>query len=922
MLHKGILNIILTLLLFIVTVSLSAEVRVGLFDGAKPVSYMDENGNPAGIFPLVLEEIFSQRGEDVTFISGLSFYDAYDRVLSGELDMMLALIKTAERQKSFDYNQEVFVVSWSQLFVHPDAAIENILDLNNQRIALLEGGQNGNNFLNLMDSFDIPFIAVYYKNYPDMAEAVLQGDVLGMVSFNSYAQSEQRLKGASIIFSPSQSYVAVRKGGPTHLLQLVDEALIQMKKDENSIYQRELRKLSKTETVEVVPPWLIFLVSIITMGIMIVSLFLFLLRRKSFQIKSRLEASEKRYSRLIHSAPYIISVIAYSGDNKWNFIDVNKAFCDKTGYAREEMLTMSLDDYAGKEYDLQLQSIWKLLGQEDSFLLEGKLPVKGGKSLPVEFSVQVFESGGEQYLLSISRDLSERQKLNSAISALQQKYTTIADYNYDWECWLSEDNEFIYNSPSCERISGYKPEEFLENKNLILDIIHPDDIDIWEKHRCRSDSYGHCNESVIEFRLIKKDGSVAWINHQCRTIYGPDKQNLGIRGNFRDITESKLLEEQLAQKQKLSSLGVLAGGIAHDFNNILAIIKGFSDVGRSKEGLDDETVGIFETINKASIRGESLTEQILDFSRNKIAETEPVQISAIISEVYNLIKPSFPSSIRIVQNLESNSSILANSVQVHRVVMNLCTNARLAMHEGGELVLSVRELDENSVSGIHLDLRNQRWMELMIKDNGVGMSRDVEKRAFDPYFTTRKTGEGSGMGLAVVHGLVQQWGGQIKVKSKMGQGTAFYLYLPIVETHIDAEPHETEKPEEADIRIDSTPSKIMIIDDEPMILKLLGLFLESAGYSFRSFSSAKDALEEFKTNSSSYNLALMDMTMPDIQGDELAKLFKDVDPDIPVILCSGMAQVLQDKQKPEKVDRLLPKPFTRKNVLELISELL
>lgn len=669
------------------------------------------------------------------------------------------------------------------------------------------------------------------------------------------------------------------------------------------------------ETVEVLPFWFIILIAVITVIAIIITLFMLLLNLKVAQIKSLLEESEAGYKRLFQSAPDLIALIAYSGEKKWNFIDVNKAFCEKTGFIRDEMLSMNVDDYMTAEFRTKLKPFLNILRNNDSFLLDTKFPAKKGGTIPVQISTQIYTSGGEKYLLTIARDLSERQELNSAISTVQQRYTTIADYNYDWEFWLSEEGGFIYNSPSCERISGYRAEEFSENENLLADIIHPDDRHIWADHLC-SEQRDSENERELELRLIKKDGSVVWIHHQSRFVFSSDNQNLGIRGNFRDVTERKGMEEQLAQKQRLSSLGILAGGIAHDFNNLLAIIKGFSDIGKNKEGIDEDVSGIFETINQASIRGEHLTEQILDFSRNKVTETRPVQISAIIKEINKLINPSFPSSITIIQNIENNSFIMADAGQVHRAVMNLCTNARLAMPEGGELTISIKELDPVTISEGLSSFRNRRCMELMIKDSGLGMTEEVKNRAFDPYYTTRKTGEGSGMGLAVVHGLVQQWGGQIVIESSPGQGTAIYLYLPILDFDIDVEP------EEPSLEIESRPSKVLVIDDEPMILKLIGFYLEKRGYSVGSFSSPSEALEEFRQNPDEYKLAVMDMTMPGIQGDKLADLLKEIKKDLQVILCSGSAEELQKKLKNDSVDRILNKPFTENEILKMIGELL
>ncbi|MDC7231750.1 MAG: PAS domain S-box protein [Spirochaetales bacterium] len=896
--------------------SLTADVSVAVFEGAAPVAYMDEDGNPAGIYLRVLEEIFRQQGESVRFVSGLSFKEAYQRVLTGEIDLMPALIRTPERQELFEFNEEVFLVSWSLLFIHPDHSVENILDLKNRKIALMEGGQNGKNFVQLMNSFDIPFQAVYFRNFDVMAEAVLAGEVAGMVSFSNHALSEERLKASSIMFSPTQSYIAVRKGGPVHLLDSIDKALKEMKQDDASVYAGELRILAGNEAVEVVPFWLIPALVSAGLIIFVVSLFLLILQYKIKQISARLQESEAGYKRLFHAAPDLISVIGYSDDKTWRFMDVNHAFCEKTGFSAEELLKMDVEEFISSEYKKAFQNGKDLLDDEEISLVETEIPLKQGGTLPIQVSSRIFEQKGNRYILSMSRDLSEREQLNSALSAIEQKYSTIADYNYDWEFWINDEGEFIYNSPSCERISGYTPDEFQQDSTLLGRIIHPDDRGVWEKNFSSCSLQDSTGEKELELRLIKKDGSVVWIHQQCRRILDTDSRSLGIRGNFRDVTEQKRMKERLAQKQKLSSLGVLAGGIAHDFNNILAIIKGFSEMGKTKDNLDEDTVSLFDTINQASIRGAHLTEQILDFSMNKIAGSKPVQVSSIIREVAALMEASLSDTVKVVPNIENNSFIMADEGQVHRVIMNLCTNARMAMPDGGELRLSVRELDESVIQRKLSGFDGRRCMEVLVHDTGAGMSDEVKMRAFDPYFTTRKTGEGSGMGLAVVHGLVQQWGGRISIESSPGKGTDVFLYLPILDYEIQLEA-QTEPPE-----ISSKPSKLLVVDDEPMILKLLKVSLEKEGYTVSGFSSAREALEAFSSDPDSYSLAVFDMTMPELKGDKLAELVKEINPDLPVILCSGSTDQLHDKGKSRVVDAVLNKPFTRLEILEKVSGLL
>jgi PAS domain S-box-containing protein len=908
-------KVLLISLLIVVNCTLYAEiVTVAVFDGVKPVCYVNDQGQVAGLFPEVLRSILEEEGYTVQFVTGLTFHDAYEKVLSGEIDILPAFLMTEERKELFRFNKEPFIVSWSQLFVPPDSTIESVLDLHDKKIALMEGGQNGKNFIQMMKDFNIPFVPVYYPDNQIMTQKLLGGDVDGLVSYNSLAWYESRIKSSNILFSPSQSYIALRKGGPEFLLEIIDTALVEMRKDENSVYNRELNSLRFVDTVEVIPPWIFYLTAAAVLVFICVMLFVFLLRLKVAQVSVRLQDSEENYKRLFNGAKDLISVVGLTDDENGMFLDVNESFCEKTGYSQEEMYLMNADEFLKNETTPWREEMSQELRRKGFHITETTLPIKDGGSFPVETSSQLFESRGRQFLLSISRDLSFRDEFDSALSAIQQKYSTIADYNYNWEFWMDDQGQFIYVSPSCERISGYAASEFLENSELLLQIIYPEDRELWDSHFSHQNIEDH-KETDTQIRILHKDGSLRWLQHDCWHIRSKDGIDLGLRGNFRDISERKEMEEQLSRKQRLESLGILAGGIAHDFNNVLTVIKGYSDFGMTRFSENQEISSLFETIHKASNRGEALIGKILDFSSNKKTKMIPVQISSMVKEVLTLVTPSFPSSIKIKQIIDNHSYIMADEGQVHRVIMNICTNARLAMPDGGCLTVRLKELEKEEILRKISSCDGTRWMELSFHDTGVGMTEEVKSRIFDPFYTTRKSGEGTGMGLSVVHGLISEWNGQITVESLPGKGTSIILYLPILDYNID--PLEEQK------QIYKIPGKLHIIaiDDESLILDLLTLYLEKEGFVVHSFSSALEGIKNFHENPEAYGLAILDMTMPEKRGDLVARELKELRPDLPIILFSGFNENLNQNELPPGIDAFMQKPFDRKTLLEVIAGL-
>jgi PAS domain S-box-containing protein len=350
---------------------LSADVTVAVFEGAEPVVFTDENGLATGFYPELLRHIFNEADEDIRFIQGLSYQEAYNKVLSGEIDILPAMIWTRERAKEFDFNKEVIMVSWSQLFIRPGDTIESVLDLSHETIGLMRGGQNGKNFIDFMESFNVPFKARYYGSFPEMVDAVLAGEVRGMVSFGSFARNETRLVGSSIIFSPTQAFLGIRKGDPQWILRLVDDAVGEMKDDEHSVYNHLMDKwLTGGEIVEVVPRWLYGLLAIAAFIFIAVLLFSFLLSRTVRQIRIRLEESETQYRRMFHAATDMISIVKFHGESKGVIVDVNEAMCQKTGFSKEELIGRDLQSFYPQELITKVRSDLRIIEAEGELLTE------------------------------------------------------------------------------------------------------------------------------------------------------------------------------------------------------------------------------------------------------------------------------------------------------------------------------------------------------------------------------------------------------------------------------------------------------------------------------------------------------------------------------------------------------------------------
>lgn len=386
----------------------------------------------------------------------------------------------------------------------------------------------------------------------------------------------------------------------------------------------------------------------------------------------------------------------------------------------------------------------------------------------------------------------------------------------------------------------------------------------------------------------------------------------------RDLTADRKLEQQIRQKQKMEAIGTLAGGIAHDFNNILAAIMGFTELAMLNALPGSEQAANLDEVMTAGHRARDLVKQLLIFSRQERKQGLPLQVRPIISEALNLLRSSIPSNIEIRRNMASNSAIFCDPVDLHQVLVNLCSNAALAMAgRGGVMTVDIRDVDlGHSDPGRPRGLPPGVYLTMSVSDTGTGMAPETVDRVFEPFFTTRPEGEGSGMGLAVVHGIVTQAGGTITVESEPGKGSVFTAFFPV----------HKEQPEKNFVNLEDLPrgsERIMVVDDEVSQLLLAKKALGSLGYAVETYGDPANALEEFRKRPGDYDLAITDMTMPGMSGIELAREMKAVKPGMPVILTTGYCQMVEEKAAPKiGVDAILAKPVVLITMAKTIREVL
>jgi len=434
------------------------------------------------------------------------------------------------------------------------------------------------------------------------------------------------------------------------------------------------------------------------------------------------------------------------------------------------------------------------------------------------------------------------------------------------------------------------------------------------------------SKQVSELRLKKKDGSEFHAQLEC-VVVEDDEDNIEcFRAAVSDIDDRKQaeeerakLEEQLKQSQKMESIGTLAGGIAHDFNNILGIILGNAELAMDDVQEWNPARQNLDEVKKACMRAKDVVRQILSFSRKSEIEQKSINIASLVAESLKLSRASIPTSIEIRQNIANDvDDILGDPTQIHQVMINFCTNAAHAMENDGgilEVTLENMKVDEDTASQ-YPELNPGPHVHLGVSDTGDGIKPEVIGRVFDPYFTTKEVGKGTGMGLAVVHGIVKSHHGSILVESKTGKGTTFKILFPAVEKKIPEKPKKLEE-------LPAGQERILFVDDEGAMVNLNQKRLERLGYKVTGKTDPFEALEFFRSDPIQFDLVITDTTMPRMTGDRLAQEILKIRSDTPVIICTGYSNRISEARAQELgIRKYIEKPIEMENLARSVREVL
>ncbi|MBI5252602.1 MAG: PAS domain S-box protein, partial [Desulfomonile tiedjei] len=557
------------------------------------------------------------------------------------------------------------------------------------------------------------------------------------------------------------------------------------------------------------------------------------------------------------------------------------------------------------------RAIARMRGEKVTSQYEVKLQRKDGDSIDGEISARGVKVKGEPGVLVWVRDISKRKRSEEA----QRRLATAVEQAAEAIVITDTGGSIQYVNPAFERVSGYPRDEVIGQNPRVLKSGNLGETfykNLWDTIR---------KGEVWTGRFInkKKDGSI----YQEDSTISPVRDSHGKIVNFvavkRDMTEHLQLSEQLLQAQKMEAVGILAGGIAHDFNNLLQVTLGYSELLLSQKEDDDPDSADLQKIFHAAKNGAELVQRLLTFSRKVEPNPVPLNLNRQVIQVEKLLRRTIPKMIAIQLDLSDElARIHADPSQVEQVLMNLAVNARDAMPDGGKLTVRTRTVAlDGEWCKTHVGSKPGEYVLLTVSDTGLGMDKATVDHIFEPFYTTKELGRGTGLGLAMVYGIVKQHNGHITCESEVGSGTSFNVYFPAIEAR------EEPRMEDSGIMPAFGMETLLLVDDEEFIRELGRRILSKAGYTVLTATNGREALDLFNKEGAKISLVILDLIMPEMGGKDCLKGILEVNPHVKVLMASGLSAQFSMKESFEMgASGFVGKPFRIKELLGQVRKIL
>jgi PAS domain S-box-containing protein len=633
-----------------------------------------------------------------------------------------------------------------------------------------------------------------------------------------------------------------------------------------------------------------------------------------------LRESEERYNAIFERHP--LAMLVWDSETK-RFLAVNDAAVVQYGYTREELLELTIWDIRPAEEIPQVRAIIERLPPGRHVFPGLRHQKKDGTVFSVDVVAHDVTWDGRAARLVLASDATERVRAETALRESEERLRLVTrasnDAVYDWDVPTGRVHW------SGIRIFAYGTDD--QDYDIVwwAERVHPDD-------RARVEATleaaiaGNADSWTEEYQFLRADGMYAAVLDRGLIVRGIDGEPLRMIGCMADLTDRRRLQDQLRQSQKMEAVGRLAGGVAHDFNNVLTVVKSFSEF--LLEDLDklDPRRSDVEEIAKAADRAAALTRKLLAFSRKQVMRPEPLDLNSVVLGMEKMLQRLISEDVLITTALDPDLlPVEADPSSIEQVILNLAVNARDAMPDGGTLTVRTRNevLQKTDAAWA---IRPGRYAMLSVSDTGHGMDATTQARVFEPFFTTKPQGQGTGLGLAMVYGIVKQSGGHVWVESTSDRGTTFTVYLPQPEqldtaTVLRATPRAARDPRPGGTA--SGGETILVVDDEEAVRSSTRRALERAGYVVIPATDGADAMRLFTEHDGAVDMVVTDVVMPGLGGRELVGRLKIMSPKLPVLFVSGYTEEAVRKQGVlEPGAAYLEKPFTPEKLLRKVREVL
>lgn len=884
-------------------------IRVNLID-SPPLEYEDESGRPKGFGVEILESIAELEDWEIEWVMG-TWPEALGRLQSGEIDLLFPMLPTSERRTMYDFSKSSLFMTWGRVFANQGVKIEELADLTGKTVAVVEADFYGDEIRRMVVEFEIDCEIVALPSKNDVLREVKAGTydaaaIEGFVSLS--ATDEYQLDMTPVIFAPAAPHVVALKGQHADVLERFDVQLTALRAEEGGVYERAFEEwFGFRDRVKYSPGGIWTLVVVITVLIAL-GIATLVLRKKVSRSTSELLTIGMRSRDILENMPVMLNAIGEDG----LYVVWNKECARVAGYTAEEIIgnPNALEMlYPDPEYRAYVEKKSEELDydyhnwERHYTAKDGSIRHLATSSISKRFPVPGWKAWG------IAVDITERKKAEEDLKASELRLRLVTDNVPVLIAHWDAAGVFTFCNARADELLLMDREEVVGK--LAREVLSDE---IW--NRARDWQQGDENHKQLSFETRwrnpkgeRKDLAVMLVPDGTSTgeIQGCYALLADITGRIGAESARRKLEDQLRHSQKMEAIGELASGVAHDFRNLLTVIAAHTDHVRREVADNKVVLNSLDTVEEALAQASQVTRSLLTFSKKLDTVMVPLNLSETVEGTTKMIIRTMPASVTVDvhANLEPAPWVEADPTQIQQVLLNLVLNARDAMPDGGNLSIE-----------LHDHPTDVKFVQLIVRDSGYGMTPEISSRVFEPFFTTKAGERGTGLGLATVHGIIENHGGRIEVDTKPGKGAIFTITLPKTERRQEV---HRERPRR--IAPGGRGERILLAEHNHQVLQVVAATLKEFGFDVIKIRDSEQLQKMLESDGEPVRLLVVDTDLPKRSAIDLIRDLRERGDRVPVILLStNTGPLAQDLLDEETV--LLPKPFQMTELEHVVNRLL